>query len=190
MLAKFIEGWVAPYRDRLLQSGKPLVLSEWGVSRQANSADMVNSILWGGIAIGSSGGGLAWTDKYTYGSFTAAQYDITRNLKSFASTVNWVGFMDNHHASSTEITDNVSAVNTFGCLNKSQAIVLVVQNRVGSSTAATVTIKGLNPGTYTVDIWRTYGGRQYGTLTLSTNAQGALVVPTPAIPTMQCLYVH
>jgi mannan endo-1,4-beta-mannosidase len=173
-----------------MNMGKPLVLSEWGVSRQANSNDMVNAIAWGGVAIGTSGAGLVWTDKYTYGGFTTSQYAILKNLRSFSEAVNWAPFMDNHHASSTEVTDNVTAINTYACLNRSQAIVLVVHNRVGSSTAATVTISGLNPGTYTVDFWRTYGGGKHSSITKTTDAQGKLVIQTPTIPTMQCLYVH
>ena len=54
----------------------------------------------------------------------------------------------------------------------------------------TVTVSGLNPGTYAVDIWRTYAGGRYGTLTAATNAQGQLVINAPAIPTMQALYIH
>jgi hypothetical protein len=173
-----------------MNMGKPLVLTEWGVSRQANSNDLVNAIAWGGIAIGTSGTGLVWTDRYTYGGFTPAQYGILKNLSDFTATVNWGSFMDNHHASSTEVTDNVSAINTFACLNRSQVIVLVTHNRVGSSTGATVTISGLNPGTYTVDIWRTYSGGKHSSVTRTTDAQGKLVIQTPAIPTMQCLYIH
>jgi hypothetical protein len=98
--------------------------------------------------------------------------------------------MDNHHAGATEVTDTAAAVNTYACLNKSQAVVLLVHNRVGSSTATTVTINGLNVGTYTVDIWRTYAGGKYGTVTATTNSQGQLVISAPAVPTMQALYVH
>ena len=53
-----------------------------------------------------------------------------------------------------------------------------------------MTVNGLNPGTYAVDIWRTYAGGKYGTLTAATNAQGQLVINAPAIPTMQALYIH
>jgi len=170
--------------------GKPLVLSEWGVTRNANSDDLVNALAWGGIAIGTSGAGMVWTDRYTYGAITPNQLAILKALRAFTNTVNWPAFMDNHHAGSTEVTDTASGVNTFACLNKTQAVVLLAHNRVGSSTATTVTVNGLNPGTYTVDIWRTYTGGKHSTVTATTNAQGQLVVSAPAIPTMQALYVH
>lgn len=170
--------------------GKPLVLSEWGVSRAANTDDLVNALAWGGIAIGTSGAGMVWTDRYTYGGITANQLAVFKSLRAFTDTVNWAAFMDNHHASDTEVTDAATAVRTYACMNKSQAVVLVAHNRVGSSTATTVTVTGLNPGTYTVDIWRTYAGGKYATVTAATNSQGKLVVNTPAIPTMQALYIH
>ncbi|HEY0376376.1 MAG TPA: glycoside hydrolase family 2 TIM barrel-domain containing protein [Pyrinomonadaceae bacterium] len=170
--------------------GKPLVLSEWGQTRNANSDDLVNALAWGGIGIGASGAGMVWTDKYQYGGITANQLAIFKALRNFTNTVNWSAFMDNHHASATEVTDTASAVNTYACLNKSQAVILLVHNRVGSSTATTVTVSGLNPGTYTVDIWRTYTGGKYGSITATTNAQGQLVISAPAIPTMQALYIH
>jgi hypothetical protein len=173
-----------------LNFGKPLVLSEWGVARQANSDDLVNALAWGGIAIGTSGTGMVWTDRYTYGGIKPGQLAILRSLRDFTSTVNWAAFMDNHHASASEVTDTASAVNTYACLNRTQAVVLLVHSRVGSSTATTVTVSGLNPGTYTVDVWRTYAGGKYGTLTAATNAQGQLVINAPAIPTMQALYVR
>jgi mannan endo-1,4-beta-mannosidase len=185
------ENETATIRDGgYLNFGKPLVLSEWGQTRNANSDDLVNALAWGGIAIGSSGAGMVWTDKYTYGGIKASHLAIYKSLRDFTATVNWPAFMDNHHASSTEVTDTASAVNTYACLNGSQAVVLLVHNRVGSSTATTVTVSGLNPGTYTVDIWRTYAGGKYGTVTAATNAQGQLVVSAPAIPTMQALYIH
>lgn len=185
------ENETATIRDGgYLNFGKPLVLSEWGVSRQANSDDLVNALAWGGIAIGTSGAGMVWTDKYTYGGIRASHLAILKSLRDFTATVNWPAFMDNHRASAAEVTDAASAVNTYACLNRTQAVVLLVQNRVGSSTATTVTISGLNPGTYTVDIWRTYAGGKYGTVTAATNAQGQLVISAPAIPTMQALYVR
>jgi hypothetical protein len=170
--------------------GKPLVLSEWGVTRNANTDDLVNALAWGGIAIGTSGAGMVWTDKYTYGGITANQLAILKSLRNFTNTVNWSSFMDNHHASTSEVTDTSTAVTPYACLNKNQAIVLLVHNRVGSSTATTVTINGLNPGTYTVEIWRTYTGGKYGSQTLTTNASGQLVINAPNIPTMQALHVH
>ena len=185
------ENETATVRDGgYLNFGKPLVLSEWGVSRQANSDDLVNALAWGGIAIGASGAGMVWTDKYTYGGIKASHLAIYKALRDFSATVNWPSFMDNHRAGSTEVTDTASAVNTYACLNATQAIVLLVHNRVGSSTATAVTVSGLNPGTYTVDIWRTYAGGKYGTVTAATNAQGQLVISAPAIPTMQALYIH
>ncbi|HKG12865.1 MAG TPA: hypothetical protein VKB12_05985 [Pyrinomonadaceae bacterium] len=170
--------------------GKPLVLSEWGQTRNANSDDLVNALAWGGVGIGASGAGMVWTDKYTYGGITAGHLSTLKNLRAFTNTINWPAFMDNHHASATEVTDAASAVNTYACLNKTQAVVLLAHNRVGSSTATTVTVNGLNAGTYTVDIWRTYAGGKYGTVTATTNTQGQLVISAPAIPTMQALYVH
>jgi hypothetical protein len=170
--------------------GKPLVLSEWGVNRTANTDDLVNALAWGGIAIGTSGTGMVWTDRYTYGGITAGQLAIYKSLRSFVNTINWAGFMDNHHASDAEVADAATAVKTYACLNKSQAVVLLVHNRVGSSTATTVTVSGLNPGTYTVDIWRTYAGGKHSTVTAATNSQGQLVVNAPAIPTMQALYIR
>ena len=173
-----------------LNFGKPLVLSEWGVARQANSDDLVNALAWGGVAIGTGGAGMVWTDRYTYGGIKPSQLAIFKGLRDFNATVNWASFMDNHHASAAEVTDTATAVNTYACLNKTQAVVLLVHNRVGSSTATTITVSGLNPGTYTVDIWRTYAGGKYGTVTAATNAQGQLVVSAPAVPTMQALYIH
>lgn len=170
--------------------GKPLVLSEWGVTRNANSDDLVNALAWGGVAIGTSGAGMVWTDRYTYGGITPSQLAILKALRNFTNTVNWPAFMDNRHATATEVTDAATAVNTYACLNKTQAVVLLVQNRVGSSTATTVTVNGLNAGTYTVDIWRTYTGGKHSTVTATTNAQGQLVISAPAIPTMQALYIH
>jgi mannan endo-1,4-beta-mannosidase len=170
--------------------GKPLVLSEWGVTRQANSDDVVNALAWGGVAIGTGGAGMVWTDKYTYGGIKASHLAILKSLRDFTATVDWPAFMDNHHAGASEVTDTASAVNTFACLNRTQAVVLLVHNRVGSSTATAVTVSGLNPGTYTVDVWRTYAGGKHSTLTAATNAQGQLVISAPAIPTMQALYVH
>ncbi|HWT03039.1 MAG TPA: hypothetical protein VN256_22505 [Pyrinomonadaceae bacterium] len=185
------ENETATIRDGgYMNFGKPLVLSEWGVTRNANTDDLVNALAWGGIAIGTSGAGMVWTDKYKYGGITANQLAIFGALRNFTNTVNWAGFMDNHRASAAEVTDTASAVNAYACLNKSQAVVLLVHNRVGSSTATTVTVSGLNPGTYTVDIWRTYAGGKYGTVTATTNAQGQLVISAPAIPTMQALYIH
>jgi hypothetical protein len=173
-----------------LNFGKPLVLSEWGVSRQANTDDLVNALAWGGVAVGASGAGMVWTDRYTYGGINASQLAILKSLRDFNATVNWGAFMDNHHASATEVTDASNAVNNYACLNKSQAVVLLVHSRVGSSTATTVTVSGLNPGTYTVEIWRTYAGGKYGSVSVPTNTQGQLVVNAPAIPTMQALYIH
>jgi mannan endo-1,4-beta-mannosidase len=170
--------------------GKPLVLSEWGVNRAANSDDLVNAESWGAIAIGTAGAAMPWTDKYTYGAITASQLAIYKNLGAFVNSVNWGGFMDNRTASSTDITDSASAVTPYGCLNKSQAIVLLVGSRVGTSTATTVTVNGLNPGTYTVDFWKTYAGGKHSTVTATANAQGKLVVTAPAVPTMQCLYIR
>lgn len=185
------ENETATIRDGgYLNFGKPLVYSEWGVSRQANSDDLVNALAWGGVAIGASGGGMVWTDKYTYGGIKASHLAVLKNLRDFTATVNWPAFMDNHHASSTEVTDTTSAVNNYACLNATQAIVLLAHNRVGSSTATTVTVSGLDPGTYAVDIWRTYAGGKHGTVTAATNAQGRLVISAPAIPTMQALYIH
>ncbi|HYO62620.1 MAG TPA: hypothetical protein VER08_03080 [Pyrinomonadaceae bacterium] len=185
------ENETATIRDGgYMNFGKPLVLSEWGVNRTANTDDLVNALAWGGIAIGTSGAGMVWTDRYTYGGIKANHLAILKSLRSFTNTVNWAGFMDNHRASSTEVTDSANGVTPYACLNKSQAIVLLVNSRVGSSTAATVTVAGLNPGTYTVDIWRTYAGGKHGSVTATTDAQGRLVVAAPAIPTMQALYIH
>jgi mannan endo-1,4-beta-mannosidase len=185
------ENETATIRDGgYMNFGKPLVLSEWGVTRNANSDDLVNALAWGGLAVGTSGAGMVWTDKYTYGGIKSSQLAILKSLRDFTATVNWPAFMDNHHASATEVTDTASAVNNYACLNRTQAVVLLVHNRVGSSTATTVTVSGLSPGTYTVDIWRTYAGGKYGTVTAATNAQGQLVINAPAIPTMQALYVH
>ena len=170
--------------------GKPLVLSEWGVARQANSDDLVNALAWGGVAVGTGGAAMVWTDRYTYGGIRASQLAILKNLRDFTNAVNWAAFMDNHHASASEVTDAAQAVNTYACLNRTQAIVLLVHSRVGSSTATTVTVSGLNPGTYSVDIWRTYAGGKYGSTTAATNAQGQLVLSAPAIPTMQALYIR
>ena len=167
------ENETATIRDGgYLNFGKPLVLSKWGVNRSANTDDMV------------------WTDRYTYGGFTDSHRAILLNLSRFVASVDWPGFGDNHAASGAEITDNSTAVKVYGCLNASNAIVLLVHSRVGGSTACTVTVSGLQPGTYTVDIWRTYNGGQHSTVTATTNGQGKLVLSVPAIPTMQCLYIR
>ncbi len=170
--------------------GKPLVLSEWGVSRKANSDDLVNATMWGGIGEGISGTGMIWTDSYTYGSFTANQLAIMQKLGSFIATVNWAGFMDNHHASTTEVTTSSSSLTPYACLDKTQAIALIVATRVGTSTATTLTINGLTPGTYTVDYWNTYTGGKKSTASASTDSSGKLTLSTPAIATMQAVYVH
>jgi hypothetical protein len=185
------ENETATIRDGgYMNFGKPLVLSEWGVARKANTDDLVNALAWGGVAIGTSGAGMVWTDRYTYGAITPSQLSILASLRSFTDTVDWAGFMDNRRASTSEVTDTASAVTPYACLNRSQAIVLLVHSRVNSSTATTVTVTGLDPGTYTVDIWRTYAGGEYGSVTATTNAQGKLVINAPAIPTMQTLYIH
>ena len=170
--------------------GKPLVLSEWGQTRNANSDDLVNAVLWGGIGIGSSGTGLVWTDRYTYGSFSASQLGIIKNLSNFTATVNWAGFMDNHHASATEVTDSSHSLTSYACLNSTQVVALIVANRVGDSTATTLTINGLTPGTYTVDYWRTYAGGKFSTISAPTDGSGKLTLSTPAIPTVAVVYVH
>ena len=169
---------------------KPLVLSEWGLTHNGNTDDLVNALAWGGIGIGTSGAGMVWTDKYTFGSFTDSQRLILKNLNNFVATVDWPNFMDNHHASSSELSENGASITSYGSLNASKAIVLLVHSRVGNSTACTVTINGLNVGTYTIDIWSTYNGGQFGSLSGSTDGTGKLVVSAPAIATMQCWYVH
>lgn len=185
------ENETATIRDGgYMNFGKPLVLSEWGVTRQTNSDDVVNALAWGGIAIGTSGTGMVWTDRYSYGGIKTSHLAILKSLRDFTATVNWPAFMDNRRASASEVTDSANAVNNYACLNSTQAIVLLVHNRVGSSTATNVTISGLNPGTYTVDFWRTYAGGKHSTVTATTNAQGQLVINAPAIPTMQALYVR
>lgn len=185
------ENETATIRDGgYLNFGKPLVLSEWGVARKKNSDDLVNAVLWGGIAIGSSGGGLVWTDRYTYGEFTASQFAILKNLRAFTYSVNWNAFGDNHRAASAEVLNTGSGITNFACLNKSQAIVLLVASRVGSSTASTVTVKGLTPGSYYVDIWQTYAGGKVSTIRVATDAQGNVSFNSPPTPTMQALYVH
>jgi hypothetical protein len=170
--------------------GKPLVLSEWGVSRKANSDDLVNATMWGGIGEGISGTGMVWTDSYTYGSFTANQLAIMQKLGSFIATVSWAGFMDNHHASTTEVTTSSTSLTPYACLDKTQAIALIVASRVGTSTATTLTINGLTPGTYTVDYWNTYTGGKKSSVSASTDSSGKLTLSTPAIATMQAVYVH
>ena len=194
-----IDGTAAPAKENetavvrdggYLNFGKPLVLTEWGLARNANTDNLVNGVLWGGIGIGSSGAGLVWTDRYTYGSFTASQLLIMKNLSNFTATVNWAGFMNNHHASTTEVTDSSRTIDTFACLNQTQVIALVVAPSVGSSTATTLTINGLTPGTYTVDYWQTYAGGKFSTITASTDAGGKLVLNTPAIPSIAAVYVH
>jgi hypothetical protein len=171
-----------------LNFNKPLVLSEWGVSRQANTDHLVNAILWGGIGIGSSGSGLVWTDKYQYGNFTPSQYAIANNLRSFCNTVNWAGFMDNHHSSTTELTSSSHGVSVFGCQNATQAIVLLVASATGS-TATTVTLNGLANGTYTVDQWRTYGGALYAS-TQVTCTNNKITFASAALTGIQALYIH
>jgi Cellulase (glycosyl hydrolase family 5) len=185
------ENETATVRDGgYMNFGKPLVLSEWGVTRNANTDDLVNALAWGGLSLGTSGAGMVWTDRYTYGGITASQLAILKSLRDFTNTVNWASFMDNHRAGASEVTDTTNAVTNYACLNRSQALILLVQSRVGSSTATTVTVSGLNPGTYTVEVWRTYTGGKHGSVTANTNAQGQLIVNAPAIPTMQALYVH
>lgn len=74
--------------------------------------------MWGGIGEGISGTGMIWTDSYTYGSFTANQLAIMQKLGSFIATVNWAGFMDNHHASTTEVTTSSTSLSPYACLDK------------------------------------------------------------------------
>jgi hypothetical protein len=173
-----------------LNFGKPLVLSEWGVARAANSNDLVNAVMWGGIGIGASGGGLVWTDKYTYGNFTATHLAIMNNLHNFVQSVDWPNFTDNHHANSTEVPNPSRSVSAFACLDTNHAIVLLVASRVGSSTASTVTVNGLTPGTYTADIWQTYAAGKYGTQTVVVGSTGKATIAAPGIATMQAIYIH
>jgi hypothetical protein len=179
--------------------GKPLVLSEWGVARKANTDDLVNAVMWGGIGIGTSGTGMVWTDRYTYGSFTPAQLAIMQNLSTFIGKLDWPNLTSNHHASSTEVTSSSRGVTPYASLDQTHAIVLLVAGSVGSSTATTVTINGLAPShLFNIEIWSTYAGTRTSTgtitgtssLTLSSSSSGSLVFATPSVPTMQALYIH
>ena len=171
-----------------LNHNKPLVLSEWGKTTTLNSDDLVNAVMWGGIGIGAAGTGLVWTDKYQYGSFTTSQYAIANNLHNFVNSVNWAGFMDNHHASTTEVTSSVRGVSAFGCLDATKAIVLLVAS-AGSSTACTLTVNGMTNGTYTADIWNTYAGGKYTSVPVTCTG-GKITLATPALTSIQAIYIH
>ena len=152
----------------------------------------VNAPIWAGLMAGQSGNEMPW---YWDGIDAANDYIYFRAMSDFV-TVSGLGDQDVLTKSAPAVTTSPGGLLSAYAVGNTNFEALYVWspnnvfNPSASTTAAgTLSVSGLNPGTYSASWWDTFAGVVISNFTVTVPDANPVSVNTPAILRSAALYV-
>ena len=191
--------WVRHALERI-PAGRPFVDTEHGPIHMFNDHHKImpeemddeyeRHLMWAHLASGGAGSGMRWPARHPH-VLTEGMKAALASLAAFAKGVNWSQFALVNVSAEVEV--GVAGVHAFACRDSTQAVIWLLRGHEGKKQGVGVlptreplhdvslTLHGMDAGTYRVRQWNTREGQSPGTLCAEVEGDGTLRVTVPRL---------
>ncbi len=138
-------------------------------------------LMWAHLASGGAGSGMRWPARHPH-LLTPGMLGAVSGMAGFVREIDWRGFTPRKAA--VEVQSGSEGVLTFGCCDKSQAVLWLLRDtRTGQTESSpgniTLRLSGMQPGQYRVTAWDTETSEPLETQQVDAAAEGTLRLAVP-----------
>nr|CAA9294390.1 hypothetical protein AVDCRST_MAG63-4887 [uncultured Armatimonadetes bacterium] len=146
-------------------------------------------LMWAHLATGGAGSGMRWPARHPH-VLTPGMLQALRGLSAFTRLIDWRHFTP-RDASADVCVGGAPHVYAFGCHDGRQAVLWLLRDRPAGHAGplparsplhdVPLSLRGLVPGTYHVDLWNTIEARAGGCVGAEVAEDGTLRIVLPML---------